>query len=326
MNAPHLALLLPTGSQSFARAAESVRAGFMQACQQQEAGALPVRLYPINDDPQYVISTYSKALAAGAQAVVGPLTRDGVSALAQAGELITVPTLALNVPEGTRSRPSNLYLLSLQVEAEARQAAQLALSEGRRKAFTVSGPTLLARRMREAFVEEFQRGSGHHIADFAYTTDASALERMRHAAATGVADMVFYAVDAARLRTVRPFMAGVTGYGTSQLNPGNQSGLASNDVADVRFVDMPWMVQPDHPAVMVYARSGTRDSDDLERLYALGVDACRLANHLRSGKREIELDGVTGRLTLGPDGRFRRALLVMLIDGGRLTMLGESRP
>jgi outer membrane PBP1 activator LpoA protein len=118
----------------------------------------------------------------------------------------------------------------------------------------------------------------------------------------------------------------VTAYGTSQLNPGLKTGPNTGDVPDVRFVDMPWMVQPDHPAVMIYGRPGSRESDDLERLYALGIDAFRLAEDLLEGKREIELDGVTGRLTLASDGQFRRGLLVTLIDGGRLTILGESRP
>lgn len=324
---PHVALLLPTGSESFARAAEAVHAGFLEASKQRAGGALAARLYPVSDDPQLVLAMYRKALAAGARIVVGPLTRNGVSALAAAPNLITVPTLALNAPEHA-AHAVKFYSLNLQIEAEARQVAQLALNEGRRKAFTVSEPTPLAKRMRDAFIAEFERGGGHHIAEYGYTTDASALERMKQAAALGVADMVFYALDAARLRTVRPYMTPITGYGTSTINPGANAGAsaAAADLSDIRFVDMPWMVQPDHPAVMVYRRPARRDSDDLERLYALGIDAGRIAEDLLADKQHIEVDGVTGRLQLGPDGHFRRGLLVTLIDGGRLTVLGESRP
>ena len=322
--AAHVALLLPTGSDAFARAAESVRAGFLDAWKR-ERRTLPVRLYPVTGDPQQLIASYRQALAAGARLVVGPLTRDGVNTLAAAPQLITVPTLALNVPERAGAKSSRFFMLSLQVEAEARQVAQLALSEGRRKAFTVSEPTAFARRMREAFVQAFERGGGNHIADYAYSTDSVALDRMRQAAALGVADMVFYAVDAQRLRAVRGFMSSITAYGTSQLNPGQSARGAGADLPDVRFVDMPWMVQPDHPAVMVYARSA-RESDDLERLYALGIDASRIADSLLAGTRNIDIDGVTGRLSLGADGHFRRGLLVTLIDGGKLTVIGESSP
>ena len=323
---PHVALLLPTGSEAFAAPAEAVRAGFLEAAKKSQR-PLPVRLYAVTDDPQVVIAAYRRAVAAGAELVVGPLTRNGVTALAAASEVITVPTLALNVPERAAATPfSQLFTLSLQIEAEARQVAQLALSEGRRRAFIVSTPAALSQRMREAFTEAFERGGGHVIADYAYAADPAALERLRQASALGVADMVFYAIDAPRLRTVRPYTAAITGYGTSQLNPGAALASPGDPVVDVRFVDMPWMEQPEHPAVMVYARAGPRENDDFERLYALGVDACRLAQDLLTGKRDIELDGVTGRLRLGLDGQFRRGLLVTLIDSGRLTVLGESRP
>jgi len=324
--APHVALLLPTGSEAFARPAEAVRAGFLEAFKKQATPALPVRLYPVSEDPQLLIAAYRQALAAGAQMVVGPLTRDGVTALAAAPDVISVPTLALNVPEGVTSYPPHLYTMSLQVEAEARQAAQLALNEGRRKALTISDPTAFGRRMREAFVEEFERGGGFHIADYAHATDPVTLERVRQASGLGVADMVFFAVDASRARAIRPYVARLAAYGTSQLNPGGASGAGSVELDEVRFVDMPWMVQPEHPAVMVYSRPPQHGGDDLERLYALGIDAFRVSAELLAGKREIDVDGVTGHLTLGPDRHVRRSLLVALVSGGRLTVLGESRP
>lgn len=324
--APHVALLLPTGSDAFARPAEAVRAGFLEAWKKQTNPTLAVRLYPVSDDPRLLIAAYRQALAAGAQMVVGPLTRNGVTALAGAPDLITVPTLALNVPENVTGYPPHLYTMSLQVEAEAQQAAQLALNEGRRKALTISDPTAFGRRMREAFVEEFQRGGGFHIADYAHATDAASLERIKQASGLGVADMVFLAVDAPRARTIRPYVGALAAYGTSQLNPGWAAGAGSVELDEVRFVDMPWMVQPDHPAVMVYSRPPQREGDDLERLYALGIDAFRVSADLLAGKREIDVDGVTGRLTLGPDRHVRRALLVTLVSGGKLTVLGESRP
>lgn len=293
---------------------------------QRQTGTLPVHLYPAGDDPQALLSVYRKALAAGAQLVVGPLTRNGVTALAAQPALIQVPTLALNVPDGSAAPPPKLYTLSLHIEAEAQQVARLALSEGRRKAFTVSEPTPLSKRMHTAFVEAFERGGGNHIADYAYTTDPASLARMRQAASLGVADMVFYAIDAQRVGTVRPYMAPITGYGTSQLNPGPAAMSSPADLATLRFVDMPWMVQPDHPAVMVFARQGPRHTDDIERLYALGIDAARVALELLAGKETIDIDGVTGHITSTPEGELRRGLLVTLIDGSGFTILGESRP
>ena len=70
--------------------------------------------------------------------IIGPLTRDAVTALAF-GEPVPVPTLALNIPDQTGRAPENLFMLSLQVESEARQAAQLAFRENRRKTLIITG-------------------------------------------------------------------------------------------------------------------------------------------------------------------------------------------
>jgi outer membrane PBP1 activator LpoA protein len=321
--APHVALLLPTGSEVFAKAAQAVRDGFLEAAKKQSGAPLAIRLYPVTEDPKNVVATYREAVAARARFVVGPLTRSGVTAIATTLNLISVPTLALNVPEGVASNPLNMYTLSLQVEAEARQIAQLAIREGRRKALTVTDPSALGRRMRDAFVDEFQRGGGYQIVDYPYATDSASLDKIRQASGLGVTDMVFLALDADRARAIRPQVSALPAYGTSQLNPGAAGVSALVDLADVRFVDMPWMLQPDHPAVMVYARNGPREADDLERLRALGIDAFRVAHDLYTGKRDLDIDGVTGRLSLAPDGQIRRVLPVAVILGGQLTVAPE---
>ena len=323
---PHIALLLPTGSEIFSKPAEAVRAGFLDAAAKQSGTPIPVRLYAATDDPKDIVRTYREAIAAGAKIIVGPLTRRGVTAVATTLNLITVPTLALNVPEGVAANPLNFYTLSLQVEAEARQVAQLALKDGRRKALTITDQTTLAKRTRDAFIEEFQRGGGYQIADYPYATDSASLERMRQAAAIGVADMVFLGLDAPRARAVRPQLSSLPAYGTSQLNPGSTALSGFIDLTDVRFVDMPWMLQADHPAVMVYTRAATRESEDLGRLRALGIDAFRVAQELLSGKRDLDIDGVTGRLSLAPDGQVRRALPVARIAGGQVSVTADPKP
>jgi outer membrane PBP1 activator LpoA protein len=309
---PHIALLLPVNSKIFGRHATALRDGFRAAAKIQGNASIAVREYAVTENVANVLEGYRAAVAAGAQVIVGPLTRDAVTALAF-GEPVPVPTLALNVPDNTGRNPGNLYLLSLQIETEARQVAQIAWGDGRRTAVTVSGGGPVERRMQAAFAGEFMRLGGRVATDVAYAPDPEKLKTV----ARNTADMYFLALSYTEARTVRPYLGATPVYATSSVHAGDQGPLAGFDLAGVNFVDMPWLLEPNHPAVMIYARPKL-GSMDLERLYALGIDAWRIAQLLLTGVRDIRLDGVTGQLTLGADGYFERELV-----SGRYN---ESRP
>jgi uncharacterized protein len=271
------------------------------------------------------VERYIKALAAGARLVVGPLTRNGVTAIMSSAAVL-VPTLVLNVPEGHATVPPEIYMLSLQIEAEARQVAQLAWQDGLRKALTVNGDTPLLKRIHQAFVEEFTRLGGSHVIAYSFTSDPEGLSRIKKAVDTDTVDMVFLALDVPRARLARSYLGAMPIYATSQVYPGNAGPLASFDLAGVRFLDMPWLLQPDHPAVMVYARPEFGESIEISRFYALGIDAFRVAQLLIAGKADTALDGVTGRLTLGRDRHFIRGLTVAQFTDGKLTVPLRDNP
>ncbi len=319
---PHLALLLPLASNALARHADAVSNGFLAAARTQGGAPLPVHVYATGDDEKSVIDEYRKALSAGARVIVGPLTRGAVTAIA-ASAMVMVPTLALNVPDPQVGTPPGFYTLSLQVEAEARQVAQLAFNEGRRSALTLIGDTPHLKRIHQAFVEEFTRLGGAHVGDHLYTPDPGGLTRIKLAAEGSDADMAFIALDLGRARRARAYLGTLPLYGTSQVHPGDAKPLVGFDLAGVRFLDMPWLLQPDHPAVMVYPRADYRDDIELDRLYALGIDAYRIAVVLLEGVPDAALDGVTGRLTLGRDLQFTRALTAAQFNDGKLTVLRE---
>jgi outer membrane PBP1 activator LpoA protein len=233
-----------------------------------------------------------------------------------------VPTLALNVPEGQIPAVPEFYMLSLYAESEARQVAQLAWQDGHRNALTVIGETPLLRRIHLAFVEEFTRLGGVHVAALPFTADPEGLARIKTAADVAIdtetADMVFMGLDLPRARIIRPYLSTLPIYATSQVYPGIAGPLVAFDLAGVRFLDMPWLLQPEHPVVMVYPRPDYDESIELTRFYALGVDAFRIAMVLLTGKPAAVFDGVTGRLTLGPDSMFVRALTAAQFNDGRL--------
>jgi outer membrane PBP1 activator LpoA protein len=290
---PHIALLLPLHSPIFGSAADAVQQGFMAAINPKRL-ILPVRVYSDFDENNSVVTAYRQAIANGAQAVVGPLTRNGVSALAAERD-IPVPTLALNIVEGQFA--PNLYFIGLAVEAEARQVAQLAKQQGLHQAIIITSHTQLSQRLQSAFEEEWAGQDRGILREAEYTGDPTVLSDIDNINDT----MVFLAVDAAKARLIRPYLPNkLPVYATSQIFVGNDNTLTNYDLNGIHFVDMPWLLQADHPAVMVYPRANPPLSAERERLYALGIDSFRLIQLMLSGKLNsaLPLDGVSGQIQL----------------------------
>ena len=292
---PALALLLPLASPDFARPAEAVRLGFM-AAHKHSREQLGVNVIATGASGESILSGYDRAVKLGARLVVGPLTRSGVSVLA-ASKMVSVPTLGLNLPEDKTALPPRFYTFGLALEAEAQLVAETAFAGHFKSAILVSAKSPLAQRSRDAFAYTWQRlgGSIKAAYEFGPQTDLPAL---RDALATAAVDMIFLSADTEQARAVRPFLNNLIDvFATSQINSARKDAIANVDLNGIRFVEMPWLMQPDHPAVMVYPRAQGIGAD-MERFYALGIDAFRIAAALIDGPRRLSLDGVTGKLTL----------------------------
>lgn len=290
---PHIALLLPLHSATFGPSADAVQQGFMAAINPKKL-ILPVRVYSDFDENNSVVAVYRQAIANGAQAVVGPLTRNGVSALA-AEKDIPVPTLALNIVEG-RFAPK-LYFFGLAVEAEARQVAQLAKQQGLHQAIIITTHTPVSQRLQSAFEEEWAGQDRGILREIEYNDDPAVFADIANITDT----MVFLAADAAKARLIRPYLPNkLSVYATSQIFVGNDNTLTNYDLNGIHFVDMPWLLQPDHPAVMIYPRANPPLSAERERLYALGIDSFRLIQLMLADKinSTLPLDGVSGQIQL----------------------------
>ncbi len=309
---PHIALILPLKSAAFWRAAGIVQQGFMAAANNQPQ-SLPVIVYEAEDESKDITALYPKAIADGAVAVAGPLTRDGVAALAADPE-ISVPTLALNVADvrGT----DKLYFFGLSAEAEARQAAQLAFAADLRSAIIVNSGTPLSNRLSQAFATEWAALGGDVLQEIIYSKDPEVLRDLPDMPG----NMIFLAADIATARLIHPYLGiALPVYATSQLFNGNTDMLTNYDLNNTRFVDMPWMLQPEHPAVMIYPRPEQTLGPDQERLYALGIDAFRLLQIMINNtfRTDLPLDGVTGQISLSSNHHFERKAIPAQIRRGR---------
>jgi outer membrane PBP1 activator LpoA protein len=310
-----IALLLPLNSPVFGHAATAVKDGFMAGYGLSPAettanAALRIKLYATGDQPDSILAAYRQALREGSQIVVGPLTRNGVTALATSG-LVAVPTLALNIPDRTILPPHDLYFFGLSVEAEARQVAQIAYNSGKRRALIIATGTPLSRRSQQAFTEEWNELGGEVVGQYQASEDPDALSRLQDSVAASDADMIFLALGYNQARAVRSYLPlNAAIYATSRVDDAGSNPAGYFDLEGVQFVDMPWLLQPDHPAVMVYPRPDNLHAADFQRLYALGVDAYRLSRILLgSPGHDLTLDGVTGQIHLSGDNQLSRQLV-----------------
>lgn len=315
---PHIALLLPLKSKDYGSAADAVQQGFLAAANL-EKKSLPIRVYSDIEENSSVVAVYRQAIANGARAVVGPLTRSGVSALA-AEQNIPVPTLALNIVE---EKPAQqLYFFGMAAEAEARQIAQLAIQQGLRQAIVISTRAQLTKRLQSAFEEEWNASGGGILREIEFNNVSGEFADIAEIPGTAI----FLAADAKTARLIRPYLTSkLPIYATSQIFSGNDNSLTNYDLNGIRFVDMPWLLQPDHPAVMIYPRANPALSIDRERLYALGIDAFRLTQLLLAKKIDAAspLDGVTGDILLR-DHVFQRKAIPAVFQEGRSQLSGVN--
>jgi outer membrane PBP1 activator LpoA protein len=309
-----IGLLLPLQSDKLGQAAEAVRAGFMAGYGRERAG-FEVDLVVTGDSPEDALEAYRHA-ATHDDIIVGPLPRQAVDALAASAEL-SKPTIALNHPERQGPLPARMLVIGLSIEDEARQVAQWASSEhpGAR-ALVLGGAAAWQQRAARAFEARWtQLGHASRSAELAGAdglVSQAALDDLKSGTEADPPDLLFAALDAAQLRQVRAALgAAIPCYGASSVNPGRE---AIAELNGVRVLDLPWEVGGG--AAQAYPRWTDSQSLDMDRLYALGIDAFRVARAiaLRPGT-PFTLDGVTGTLAAGADGVERTEAAAVYQDG-----------
>ncbi|MFT3801213.1 MAG: penicillin-binding protein activator [Burkholderiaceae bacterium] len=324
-----IALLIESSSDDYAAAAKSVIAGVKTAWTVDGAD-VTVEVLPLAEADPGLARTVQALQTRGFSMAIGPLTRDNVNAIVDLG-VLPVPVLALNLPDVDRYVPRNVTFFSLAIEGEGRQVADQAHAEaavragGRRplQALLIGDSSSLARRGLAAFGQRWSELGGA-IVD-TVEIDAADAGDWRSVLASAQADAAFTVVSPDNLRMVRAALrTDIPLFGTSQLNA-VQANIANRgpELDGIRFVDMPWQIDPTNTAVMAYPRERTLRHLDFQRLYALGIDAYRVARMLVRGETRFELDGVTGwlRVDLQNDLRIERQAVAAEFRSGQVVPL-----
>ncbi len=333
-----VALLLPLSGR-LQQAGEAVLEGAVQSLYERyrEAGTRPELITIDTTSTSDALTAYRRAVSAGADFVIGPLTRERVEAASMMGRR-SVPQLALNRPASLLPGEAEQWAaISLSPEDEARQLADLAFGDGRRRAVIVRPDSDWGRRLEAALVDRWRSLGGRLVSvaeiepqvpatqTLSNTLGAADSEQRITAVEDAFAapvsararrradfDVIFLmAPDPATARELRPLLvyhyAGdVPVFGPASVYSGNQQAR-NQDLNGLVFVETPAVLQ----AATV---------DRFTRLRALGNDAVLMMDHWQQTQASATavVSGKSGMLSRQPDGSVRRELIATRFDGDNI--------
>jgi outer membrane PBP1 activator LpoA protein len=308
-----VALILPLDVPAYERAASAVRDGFMDAA---EAAGKRADCIVLSHGLDGVVSAFENARARGVRVAVGPLVRDDLKTLAISDAKLPW-TIALNQLEDDARLPAAIFSFPLSVESDGRMLAQRALASGARAVDVIEGDSLLMRRFASAFALAWRDAGGRVPDAFRFDPSPEALTGLRRTLVQSGPDAVLLAVNGDRAALLKPFLGNVRAYASGLVFERPLQAVA-RDLDGVRVVEIPWLLTPNAPEFAGMPRRDF-DSASLTRLYALGLDAYRIAASFENGPpRSFKLDGATGYITLAPGRQFVREGRLAVYRNGEL--------
>lgn len=353
-----IALLLPQDGP-LASVAKALRDGFMAAhYQAEQAGQKPPSIQVFDSSRiNNVDEFYRQAKAAGVQLVVGPLEKPLVKQLNSRPSL-PITTLALNYSDAGPEGPPQLYQFGLAAEDEAREVARRAWADGKRSAVAMVPKGEWGDRVLDAFRQSWQAKGGKLIAaehvdqPVALAQQVAELFQLRNSegraqrlqSTTGAAiaaqpsrrqdiDFMFLAATPQQAQQIKPTMvfqyAGdVPVYATSHLFTNSNDQAQYADLNGVMFCETPWLLNAEDPLRAQVIAQWPQAAGPLGRLYAMGVDAWRLAPRLEQLKTlpESRIEGLSGSLSMNPSRRVERQLPWAKFVDGKIQRLPNTAP
>jgi len=351
-----IALLLPFNAQ-YKDASNAIRDGFLAAWYESPANRPVIKIY--NADNQNILEIYQTAVDDGADFVVGPLEKEAVTTLISSGRIL-VRTLVLNQVDNPDSaltaNPGNhpssqLFQFGLLPEDEARVAAERAWFDGHANALIITPDSNWGDRIYNAFSSHWTTLGGRviehiripvNVQDYSKPVKqllnidnseqrakelTAALRRNiefepRH---RRDADIIFLASSSAMALQLVPqlryFRAdSIPTYSISSIYSGKYDPEANNDINNVIFSDMPWVIDPEReysPLQQTLNKTWGQSESPYRRLYAFGIDAYRILPELgRLFTQSGNFQGESGILKLTEQGQVKRqSVWAKFLDG-----------
>lgn len=328
-----LAVLLPL-SGSLATAAGPVRDGLLAGYYGEYLRRPDLAFYDTAGTPAGAVQAYQRALAEGADQVVGPLGRDEVEAVFALPDH-PVPLLALN---RAGPPPVNSASHALAPEDEGTAAADFLAARNARRVLVLSAGDDSARRSIDALAARLREHGGDVVQVLPVTGDTppdligamqSALQR------EGGVEAVFYALRGpqARLAAVQVSAAGLAGrprVATSQLLSGTGNPEEDAALDGIAFPSDAWSVSGVRglPPASSVAASLPTARGPAARLFAFGYDAWKLSAYFGylATTPGASVASASGVLRLSANGQVLRTPAWSTFSGGHAVPLAGATP
>ncbi|USE34890.1 penicillin-binding protein activator [Endozoicomonas sp. SCSIO W0465] len=263
------------------------------------------------------------------------------------------------LPATPTSYRGGLYQFGLSAEDEAIMAAERGRLDGHRTAIIITPNTEWGKKINTTFKARWEElggeiaGSGEFdtktqfssLAGWLLHTDQSEARAKQLNRVLGEklgfqarrrqdVDMVFIGANPQDARQIKPALAyqyagSVPVYATSSAFSGITNTTQDQDRDGIRVPVMPWLI-PGAPSPLEQQINTLwqQSRGQLGALYALGADAYKLYPRLQqlSSLQGSQLQGMTGSLSIAPDGKVHRELSWQLFRNGQLTPLPIVKP
>jgi outer membrane PBP1 activator LpoA protein len=320
-----LAVLLPRGN--FSSASAGVRDGILAAYYGEHRRRPTIKFYDSTGTADGARKALAKAVAEGAQMIIGPLAREEVSGVFE-NDRAGVPIIALN--RGQNPPPPGNASFALLPDEEGFAAADRLADRGLLNVLVLTQNEDNAQRALAAFREQLRVRGGKVVAEIIVNdnpTELAAQIAKLSATAQAPPSAIFLTMKAAPARMVAAQLSTSTLAALPRvassliLNGGGISLRLDAELDGIEYPELPWLLDaevglPDASAI-VGKLSSTRGP--ARRLFAFGYDAYQLAVYFdRLGSDPgFSLRGATGELRLDTLGLMQREPMWAVFSGGR---------
>jgi outer membrane PBP1 activator LpoA protein len=286
--------------------------------------------------------------------VIGPLEKPLVKQLSTRPQL-PITTLALNYSEGDQG-PAQLFQFGLAAEDEAREVSRRARADGLHRAAIMVPKGEWGDRVLKAFSQDWQANGGtivatervdqpvqlaQQIADmFQLRQSEGRAKSLQSTVGSQVAaqpsrrqdiEFIFLAATPQQAQQIKPtlnfqYAGDVPVYATSHVFSASGDINQYNDMNGIRFCETPWLLDANDPLRRQVTAQWPQAAGSLGRLYAMGVDAYRLAPRLGQLKSlpDSRIDGESGSLGMSQSQRVVRQLPWAEFANGQVQRLPDT--